>query len=70
MKSHIISAIAERSKQIVLSMQEEQNFFVLGMEVMSERVYLLLDIDPTIGVNVVVSRVNLLRLKSQASQEV
>ena len=70
MKSHIISAIAERSKQIVLSMQEEQNFFVLGMEVMPEHVYLLLDIDPTIGVNVVVSRVNLLRLKSQASQEV
>ncbi|MBQ3455891.1 MAG: IS200/IS605 family transposase [Synergistaceae bacterium] len=29
----------------------------MGMEVMPEHVYLLLDIDPTIGVNVVVSRI-------------
>ena len=49
--------IAERFKQIVMSMQEEQNFYVLGMEVMLDHVHLLLDIDPTIGVNVVVARV-------------
>ena len=49
--------IAERFKQIVMSMQEEQNFYVLGMEVMPDHVHLLLDIDPTIGVNVVVARI-------------
>lgn len=49
--------IAERFKQIVMSMQQEQNFYVLGMEVMPDRVHLLLDIDPTIGVNVVVARI-------------
>ena len=49
--------IAERFKQIVISMQKEQNFYVLGMEVMPDHVHLLLDIDPTIGVNVVVARI-------------
>lgn len=49
--------IAERFKQIVISMQNEQNFYVLGMEVMPDHVHLLLDIDPTIGVNVVVARI-------------
>lgn len=49
--------IAERFRQIVMSMQNEQNFFVLGMEVMPDHVHMLLDIDPTIGVNVVVSRI-------------
>ncbi len=49
--------IAERFKQIVISMQDEQNFYVLGMEVMPDHVHLLLDIDPTIGVNVVVARI-------------
>ena len=49
--------IAERFKQIVISMQEEQNFYVLGMEVMPDHVHMLLDIDPTIGVNVVIARI-------------
>ena len=49
--------IAERFKDIVLSMQEEQNFYVIEMGVMPDHVHLLLDIDPTIGVNVVVSRI-------------
>ena len=49
--------IAERFKQIIMSMQEEQNFYVLGMEVMPDHVHMLLDIDPTIGVNVVVARI-------------
>ena len=49
--------IAERFKQIVMSMQEEQNFYVLGMEVMPDHVNLLLDIDPTIGVNIVIARI-------------
>lgn len=38
-------------------MQGEQNFIVLEMEVMPDHVHLLLDVDPTIGINVVVSRI-------------
>ena len=49
--------IAERFKQIVLSMQEEQNFYVMEMEVMPDHVHMLLDVDPTVGVNVVVARI-------------
>ena len=53
----LLEPIAERFKQIVMSMQEEQNFYVLSMEVMPDHVHMLLDIDPTIGVNVVVARI-------------
>lgn len=49
--------IAERFKEVVLSMQEEQNFYVLEMEVMPDHVHLLLDVDPTIGINMIVSRI-------------
>ena len=49
--------IQERFKEVVLSMQEANNFIVLEMEVMPDHVHLLLDIDPTIGVNMVVSRI-------------
>ena len=38
-------------------MQEEQNFIVMEMEVMPDHVHLLLDVDPTIGINVIVSRI-------------
>ena len=49
--------IAERFKQIVMSMQEEQNFYVIEMEVMPDHVHMLLDVDPTIGVNIVIARI-------------
>ena len=49
--------IQERLKEIVLSMQEANNFIVLEIEVMPDHVHLLLDIDPTIGVQMVVSRI-------------
>jgi len=32
-------------------------FYVIEMEVMPDHVHLLLDVDPTIGINVVVSRI-------------
>ena len=38
-------------------MQEEQNFYVLEMEVMPDHVHLLLDVDPTVGINILVSRI-------------
>ena len=53
----LIHGIDERFKEIVLSMQEEQNFEVLEMEVMPDHVHLLLDVDPTIGINILVSRI-------------
>lgn len=53
----LINGIDERFKEIVFSMQEEQNFYVLQMEVMPDHVHLLLDVDPTIGINVLVSRI-------------
>ena len=53
----LINGIDERFKEIVFSMQEEQNFYVLQMEVMPDHVHLLLDVDPTIGVNKVVKRI-------------
>ena len=49
--------IRERLKEVVLSLQEANNFIVLEMEVMPDHVHLLLDIDPTIGVQTVVSRI-------------
>lgn len=49
--------IAKRFKEVVLSMQEEQNFVVLEMEVMPDHVHLLLDVDPTVGINILVSRI-------------
>ena len=52
----LIHGIDERFKEIVLSMQEEQNFKVLEMEVMPDHVHLLLDVDPTIGVNTLVGQ--------------
>lgn len=53
----LINGIDNRFKEIVLSMQDDQNFYVLEMEVMPDYVHLLLDVDPTIGINVVVSRI-------------
>ena len=53
----LINGIDERFKEIVLSMQEEQNFYVIEMEVMPDHVHLLLDVDPTIGINTIVSRI-------------
>lgn len=53
----LINEIDERFKEIVLSMQEEQNFYVLKMGVMPDYVYLLLDVDPTVGINILISRI-------------
>ena len=38
-------------------MEKEQNFYILEMEVMPDHVHLLLDVDPTIGINILVSRI-------------
>ena len=56
-RSVLSEPIAKRFKEIVISMQEEQNFKVLEMEVMPDHVHLLLDVDPTIGIDILVSRI-------------
>lgn len=49
--------IADRAKEVILSLQEANRFEVLEMEIMPDHVHLLLDVDPTIGINVIVSRI-------------
>ena len=56
-RSVLTPPIQERFKEVVLSMQDENNFIVLEMEVMPDHVHMLLDIDPTVGVQMVVSRI-------------
>ena len=49
--------IQERLKEVVLSLQEDNKFNVLEMEVMPDHVHLLLDVDPFIGIYTVVARI-------------
>ena len=56
-RSVLREPIAERFKEVVYSLEQANNFKVLEMEVMPDHVHLLLDVDPTIGINVIVSRI-------------
>lgn len=49
--------VAQRMKELVLSKQTEYGYTVMGMEVMPDHVHLLLDVDPRIGINVVVGKI-------------
>jgi putative transposase len=49
--------IAKRLKEIIIEMREDNNYRIIEMEVMPDHVHLLLDIDPTVGVDKVVSRI-------------
>lgn len=49
--------IAKRLKEVVCSLEDANNFKVLEMEVMPDHVHLLLDVDPTVGINIIVSRI-------------
>lgn len=49
--------IANRAKEVILSLQEANRFEVLEMEIMPDHVHLLLDVDPTVGINIIVSRI-------------
>lgn len=53
----LINGIDEHFKEIVLSMQKGQNFCVIEIEVMPDHVHMLLDVDPTVGINMLVSRI-------------
>ena len=56
-RSVLREPIAERFKEVVYSLEEANNFKVLEMEVMRDHVHLLLDVDPTVGINIIVSRI-------------
>lgn len=56
-RSVLREPIAERFKKVVYSLEEANNFKVLEMEVMPDHVHLLLDVDPTVGINIIVSRI-------------
>lgn len=56
-RSVLREPIAERFKKVVYSLEEANNFKVLEMEVMRDHVHLLLDVDPTVGINIIVSRI-------------
>ena len=50
-------AVAKRLKEMILEKQTEYGYAVMGMEVMPEHVHLLLDVDPRVGINGVVSKI-------------
>ena len=49
--------IAERMKELVVEVCEANNAHVIQQEIMPDHVHLLLDVDPTIGINILVSRI-------------
>lgn len=49
--------IAERFKEIAKEVTAENNSYIIDMEVMPDHVHLLLDVDPTIGINKIISRI-------------
>ena len=51
------AAIAERLKTLILAKQADYGYTVLSMEVMPDHVHLLLDVDPRIGINTIVSQI-------------
>ena len=50
-------AVARRLKEMILEKQAEYGYAVMSMEIMSEHVHLLLDVDPRVGVNNVVAKI-------------
>ena len=57
-RRHVLkNGIDERLKTLVLEKQNAYEYIVLGMEVMSDHIHLLLDINPKIGVYSVISKI-------------
>ncbi len=53
----LIDAVAARLKELVLSKQAEYGYLLMEMEVLPDHVHLLLDVDPRVGVNMVVGKI-------------
>ena len=55
-RSVLVDGVDERLKELILEKQSDYDYQVLEMEVMPDHVHLLLDVDPRIGINSVVSK--------------
>ncbi|MEA4923459.1 MAG: IS200/IS605 family transposase [Eubacteriaceae bacterium] len=53
----LTAPIAERFKEIAQNVAEENNSHIIEREVMPDHVHLLIDVDPTVGINIIVSRI-------------
>ncbi len=53
----LTDALAVRLKELILSKQADYGYAVIEMEVLPDHVHLLLDVDPRIGINVVVAKI-------------
>lgn len=49
--------IAQRMKELVTEVAQQNNSFVIEQEIMPDHVHLLLDIDPTIGITKLIKRI-------------
>lgn len=49
--------VAARMKELVLAKQADYGYIVIEMEVLPDQVHLLLDVDPRVGINVVVGKI-------------
>lgn len=50
-------AIAERLKELLIEKQDEYGYVVMEVSVQPDHVHLLLDVDPRVGINVVVGKI-------------
>ena len=53
----LTEAVAQRMKELVLAKQDEYSYTVIEMDVQPDHVHLLLDVDPRVGVNIVVGKI-------------
>ncbi len=53
----LINGVDARLKELILEKQEQYGYEVLDMEIMSEHVHLLLDVNPQTGVMKVISQI-------------
>lgn len=49
--------IAQRMKELVTEVAQQNNSFVIEQEIMPDHVHLLLDVDPTIGITKLIKRI-------------
>ena len=53
----LVDGIDERMKEILFEKQQDYGYSIIEMEVMSDHVHLLLDVDPDVGVAVVIGKI-------------
>ena len=53
----LVDGIDDRMKEILFEKQQDYGYSIIEMEVMSDHVHLLLDVDPDVGVAVVIGKI-------------